>query len=243
MAAVHIDDIDLTASPVNVLEVTGGIDNANAPATGTVFRNDIFFIGTRGQGPSFDFTGNIDQLAHRKPSLSLPRSCWFQRSASSRSTQRVIGGRFAAHVTLIAVKFLPHSESRRTHRKHSYSFSAMGVDSRFATHVPKAGMGSLDCSMVAARIESAFRALCFHFLSVKSITRNSAKRSDRNDHRNERGIRATRNYSTYEFSKTENGYEEVRTGSSLVRGIAATDGSTHNAERFSSRVFVFRQVA
>ena len=54
--------IDLTASPVNVLEVTGGIDNANAPATGTVFRNDIFFIGARGQGPSFNFNGNIDEL-------------------------------------------------------------------------------------------------------------------------------------------------------------------------------------
>ena len=161
--------IDLTARPVNVLEVTGGIDNANAPATGTVFRNDIFFIRARGQGPSFNFNGNIDELRRSKPSLSLPRSCSFQRSASSGSHAQHHHERQSPHtVTLIAVKFFRPTANRvaRTANTRTH-FQQWGVDFRFATHVSRVGMGSLSVRRCRSNRERS-RALCFHSLSVNS---------------------------------------------------------------------------
>jgi hypothetical protein len=56
--------IDLTATdPSNILEISGGTEGPQAPVTpGDTFRNDIFFIGARGEGPSFGYVGLIDEL-------------------------------------------------------------------------------------------------------------------------------------------------------------------------------------
>ena len=56
-------DVTGTASASNILTISGSSSDSGLQATDVApLRNDTFFIGARGEGPSFGFVGNIDEL-------------------------------------------------------------------------------------------------------------------------------------------------------------------------------------